>query len=86
MKTADELKELKEEAETLNKKLAELTEEELKQVGGGLGPYVVKMKKIYCVECGYVECTFPEGMTYMWDYDKKCPQCGAMNSFEEGDA
>ena len=35
MKTPEELKELKEEVETLNKKLAELTEEELAQVSGG---------------------------------------------------
>ena len=37
MKTKEELNALKEEAETLNKKLAELTEEELKQVAGGWG-------------------------------------------------
>ena len=36
MKTAEELKSLKEEVEALNKKLAELTEEELKQVAGGV--------------------------------------------------
>ena len=35
MKTKEELKALKEEVETLNKKLAELTEEELAQVCGG---------------------------------------------------
>ena len=35
MKTAEELNALKEEAETLNKKLAELTDEELAQVSGG---------------------------------------------------
>ena len=35
MKTAEELNALKEEVETLNKKLAELTEEELAQVSGG---------------------------------------------------
>ena len=35
MKTVEELNALKEEVETLNKKLAELTEEELKQVIGG---------------------------------------------------
>ena len=35
MKTKEELTALKEEVETLNKKLAELTEEELKQVTGG---------------------------------------------------
>ena len=38
MKTPEELKELKEEVETLNKKLAELTEKELAQVSGGFGP------------------------------------------------
>ena len=35
MKTKEELDTLKEEVETLNKKLAELTEEELEQVAGG---------------------------------------------------
>ena len=36
MKTKEELNALKEEAETLNKKLAELSEEELAQVSGGV--------------------------------------------------
>ena len=36
MKTKEELNALKEEVETLNKKLAELTDEELAQVSGGL--------------------------------------------------
>ena len=36
MKTAEELNALKEEVETLNQKLAELNEEELAQVAGGL--------------------------------------------------
>ena len=35
MKTKEELNALKEEVDTLNKKLAELTEDELKQVSGG---------------------------------------------------
>ena len=35
MKTKEELNEIKEEMETLNKKLAELTDEELAQVSGG---------------------------------------------------
>ena len=35
MKTKEELNALKEEVETVNKKLAELTEEELTQVSGG---------------------------------------------------
>ena len=34
-KTQEELNALKEEVETLNKKLAELTDEELEQVSGG---------------------------------------------------
>ena len=38
MKTKEELNALKNEVETLNKKLAELTEDELKQVTGGTGP------------------------------------------------
>ena len=40
MKTKEELNAIKEEVETLNKKLAELSEEELKQVTGGTqNPY-----------------------------------------------
>ena len=39
MKTKEELNALKEEVKTLNKKLAELTEEELVQVSGGVLPY-----------------------------------------------
>lgn len=37
MKTAEELNALKEEIDTLNKKLAELTNEELEQVAGSAG-------------------------------------------------
>ena len=37
MKTKEELNALKEEVETLNRKLHELTEEELAQVSGGVG-------------------------------------------------
>ena len=36
MKTPEELNALKEKVETLNKKLAELTDEELAQVSGGV--------------------------------------------------
>ena len=36
MKSKEELNALKEEVETLNKKLAELTEDELAQVSGGV--------------------------------------------------
>ena len=85
-KTQEELNAIKEEVEAMNKKLAELTEEELKQVSGGLGPSLGKKKKKYCVECGYVACTFPEGMILSRGFDEMCPQCGAMNSFAIGDA
>ena len=37
MKTKEELNAIKEEVESMNKKLAELTDEELKQVVGGKG-------------------------------------------------
>ena len=46
MKTKEELKEIKEEVETLNKKLAELTEEELAQVSGGVLPYYTETTEI----------------------------------------
>ena len=36
MKTREELNALKKEVETVSKKLSELTEEELKQVAGGI--------------------------------------------------
>ena len=38
MKTLEELTALKNDVETLNRKLAELTEAELKQVTGGIAP------------------------------------------------
>ena len=39
MKSKEELNALKEEVKTLNRKLAELTEEELAQVAGGVPPF-----------------------------------------------
>ena len=45
MKTTEELNALKEEVETMNKKLAELTEEELEQVTGGKLGYRKDMDK-----------------------------------------
>ena len=49
MKTKEELNALKEEVETLNKKLAELSEDELKQVSSGaITPEEVKV----CPLCG----------------------------------
>ena len=43
MKTAEELNAIKEEVEALNKKLAELTEEELVQVSGGVLPDIIDL-------------------------------------------
>lgn len=40
MKSKEELKALKEEVETLNKKLAELSEDEMAAVTGGLFPII----------------------------------------------
>lgn len=40
MKTEEELKALKEELETLNKKLAELSDDELNEVTGGILPII----------------------------------------------
>ena len=50
MKTAEELKALKEEVEALNKKLAELSEEELKQVSGGTANRGEILPCKYCPE------------------------------------
>ena len=41
MKTSEELFALKEEVEALNKKLAELSEDELQQVTGSIIPFLV---------------------------------------------
>ena len=40
MKTKEELNEIKEEVETVSRKLRELTEEELAQVTGGVMPVI----------------------------------------------
>ena len=44
MKAKEKLNALKAEIETLNKKLAELTDEELAQVSGGVGTYGVTVR------------------------------------------
>ena len=51
MKTNEETKTLKEEVETLNRKLHELTEEELVQVTGGIQPKPTK---------GWFGCDLPD--------------------------
>ena len=47
MKTKEELNALKEEVEALNKNLAELTEEELAQVSGGVDRLAVSCEHVY---------------------------------------
>ena len=46
MKTKEELNALKAEVEELNRKLAELSEEELEQVSGGVLPYYTETTEI----------------------------------------
>ena len=64
MKTAEELNAIKEEVKTLNNKLAELTDEELKQVFGGSETFVTekgeskKEFSIYKNEIEYFEPKF----------------------------
>ena len=54
MKTKEELNALKEEVEALNKKLAELTEDELKQVVGGQDSGEMDSEKVYTVMFNYI--------------------------------
>ena len=53
MKTEEKLNALKEEVEALNKKLHELTEEELKYIAGGDSEYKYYMHIKRLIECGY---------------------------------
>ena len=53
-KTKEELDALKEEVETVNEKLAELTEEEIAQVSGGLvsgGAHILASRVIVTAGC-----------------------------------
>ncbi len=60
MKTKEELNALKEEVETLNKKLAELSEDELYEVTGGKGgfrPTVACRDALTCTRSDPSKCT-----------------------------
>ena len=86
MKTKEELNVLKENVEVLNKKLAELTEKDQKQVTGyGPEPPHEKMKKRYCRECGYVYEIFPEDAAIVVT-NASCPQCKAFYASTIDDA
>ena len=68
MKTKEELNALKEEVEILNKKLAELSVEELAQVTGGYGGRKgYHCPNVWCDKHNYIV-TPPE--------DGKCQKCG----------
>ena len=57
MKTPEELNALKEEVIALNKQLAELTEDELKQVNGGIKPVAVYIADTVALEvCKHTSC------------------------------
>ena len=74
MKTKEELNALKEEIESMNKILADLTEEELKQIFGGEmseSGYTV----LACDRCGY-EITWPgTGYRHWVHYGVNCEKC-----------
>ncbi len=76
MKTKEELNELKSEVESLNKKLAELTEDELKQVNGGLA-----FIKMVCrnPNCNYV--IFWTGCDGWGPFE--CSKCGQKTLYRD---
>lgn len=69
MKTTEELNSLKEELETLNKKLEELTEEELTHVSGGVysSKFVNEYTKDEYIGCGF-EPVCPEDYEFGHQY------------------
>ena len=64
MKTQEELNELKEEVETLNKKLAELTDEEMEVLSGGAslpcGQSQIMMFRRKCAHSALGKCIRPD--------------------------
>ena len=76
MKTNEELKTLRNEVEALNKKLADLTEDELAQVAGG-AVYEIGTSPHVCPDCG---CKFlhqqgPYILQSKTVYTYKCSEC-----------
>ena len=72
MKTNEELKALKAEIETLNRKLRELTDEELKQVAGGTNGYD---EIWYCKYCCTDTLQTWTGVGAGWDRDGNKHMC-----------
>ena len=78
MKTKEELNALKEEVETLNKKLYELTDEELAQVsGGGNNEIFVCYPKAVIVAPRDVVPTYVCSNPYMKGKNEYCETCPA---------
>ena len=83
MKTKEELNALKEEVETLNRKLAELSEDELMQITGGCGNGIDTDKGIISTQCPF--CAEYKDY-YRIDYSYKiehwhCGKCGDLTYF-----
>lgn len=74
MKTQEDLNALKAEVETINKKLAELTKEELEQVTGAEGlpaGYTI----LACCRCGHRIIWPGTGFRPWMSYAVKCEEC-----------
>ena len=81
MKTQEELNALKEEAETVNRKLHELTDEELAQVTGGETGGIVECGVVvgFCPNCRFELRAIYEHATYLF-WEIKCKKCGFYNN------
>ena len=71
MKTKEELNTLKEEVKTVNKKFAELTDDELKEITGGGD--VVFYKSYYCRDCKN------KWIVLDAETSENCSRCGSNN-------
>ena len=77
MKTKEELNALKEEFESLNKKLAELSEEEIAQVTGGEDNGIISTQCPFCAE---YEDYYKTDHTYKIEH-WHCGKCGDLTYF-----
>ena len=77
MKPREDLNVLKEEVESLNRKLAELSEEELTQVTGGA------FKSTSCPFCTNRAIWVGHIIEFKRDF-YKCPECGILTYFWNG--
>lgn len=78
MKTKEELNNLKNEIKTLNRKLAELTDEEMKEVTGGSYITHQQLAVYFCRDCGSY--TVAPIKRSGCDKVQKCINCGSHNT------